>query len=159
VLANVRDRTTRRTHAEALTAITTTLLTDQRGKPDDKLIRKALCRWAFNTAPRDEPGWPADVSTALRWITTHGRPVVALAKPDLLRSVLDHLTVRLDGTAAAPSVVTRRRKICAHAGDADSLRLPAGRTRSRRTGGIRSGACWPTRRASKGPQRDQGQRL
>jgi hypothetical protein len=50
--------TTRRTHAEALTAITTTLLTDQRGKPNDKLLRQALCRWAFNTARRDDPHRP-----------------------------------------------------------------------------------------------------
>ena len=33
--------TTRRTHAEALTTMTTALFTSGRGKPDDKLIRKA----------------------------------------------------------------------------------------------------------------------
>ena len=36
--------TTRRTHAEALTTVTTALFADSRGKPDAKLIRSALCR-------------------------------------------------------------------------------------------------------------------
>src|SRR6266702_4205943 len=75
--------TTRRTHAEALTRVTTALFTNDHGKPDDQLIRTALCRWAFNTNRRDHK----------------------------LRPVLDGLTMRLDGTPAAPSVVSRKRKI------------------------------------------------
>ncbi len=50
--------TTRRTHAEALTAVTALLFTDDRGKPDDRLIRSALCRWGFNTNRRDDPDCP-----------------------------------------------------------------------------------------------------
>jgi integrase len=103
--------TTRRTHAEALTAITTALLVGDRGKPDDKLIRKALCRWAFNTARRNQPSRPAEVRTTLRWIETHTRNVGDLSNPAVLRSVLHHLVVKLDGTPAAPSVATRRRRI------------------------------------------------
>jgi integrase len=103
--------TTRRTHAEALTAFTVPMLTGERGRPDDRLIRKALCRWAFNTTHRGGPGRPDEVDAALRWIEGHTRPVSALAKPEILRSVLDRLTVKLDGTPAAPSVINRRRKI------------------------------------------------
>src|SRR5437773_4506859 len=45
--------TTRRTHAEAMTAVTVLMLTGDRGRPqrdrpDDQLVRTALCRWAFN---------------------------------------------------------------------------------------------------------------
>ena len=68
-------------------------------------------RWAFNTARRDDPDCPDDIRRALRWAASHTRPVAALRDPKLLRQVLDGLTVRLDGTPAAPSVTTRRRKI------------------------------------------------
>ncbi|WP_433057078.1 tyrosine-type recombinase/integrase [Dactylosporangium sp. CS-033363] len=101
--------TTRRTHAEALTAMTTALFTTERGKPDAQRIRVALSRWAFNTAHRESS--PADVKAVLRWVEKNTRPVSALAKPEVLRPMLDGLTVRLDGKPAAPSVVSRRRKI------------------------------------------------
>jgi integrase len=103
--------TTRRTHAEALTALTTAMFADERGMPDEQLLRKALCRWAFNTARRDAPDRPAEVSAALRWVERHSRPTSALTRPDVLRSVLDSLTVTLDGSPAAPSVFNRRRRI------------------------------------------------
>ena len=103
--------TTRRTHAEALTAVTTVMLTSTRGQPDGKLLRAALKRWAFNTARRDDPNCPDNVRSALRWATSHTRPVSALRDPRMLRRVLDGLTVKLDGTPAAPSVTSRRRRI------------------------------------------------
>jgi hypothetical protein len=103
--------TTRRTHAEALTAVTTAMLTSTRGRPNGKLLRAALKRWAFNTARRDDPNCPGDVRNALRWAASHTRPVAALREPRLLRQVLDGLTVKLDGTPAAPSVTSRRRKV------------------------------------------------
>ncbi len=102
--------TTRRTHAEAMTAVTVAMLADKRGKPDDKLIRKALSRWGFNTAQR-QSNCPEEVQTALRWVKNHTHNVSALREPELLRSVLDALALRLDGVPGAPSVVSRRRKI------------------------------------------------
>jgi integrase len=103
--------TTRRTHAEAMTAVTTLLFTSDKGRPDDRLIRTALTRWGFNTSLRDDEGCPFEIGRALRWVESHTRPVSSLARPDVLRAVLDGLTVRLDGTPAAPSVASRRRKI------------------------------------------------
>jgi integrase len=103
--------TTRRTHAEALTAATTAMFSSTRGQPDGKLLRAALKRWAFNTARRDDPNCPVEVRGALRWAASHTRPVSALREPRLLRQVLDGLTVKLDGTPAAPSVTSRRRKV------------------------------------------------
>jgi integrase len=87
------------------------MFTSTRGKPNDKLLRAALKRWAFNTARRDDPNCPDHIRSALRWAASHTRPVSALRDPRLLRQVLDSLTVRLDGTPAAPSVTSRRRKI------------------------------------------------
>lgn len=103
--------TTRRTHAEALTTITTALLSTERGKPDGKLLRSALCRWGFNTARRDDPDQPEDIRDALRWVADHTLPVSALHDPKILRRVLDRLTVRLDGTPSKPSVTSRKRRI------------------------------------------------
>ncbi len=103
--------TTRRTHAEAFTALTPAMFTTTRGKPDDKLIRSALSRWGFNTIRRGAEDCPDQVRAALRWVERNTRPVSALAKPEVLRPMLDSLTVRLDGKPAASSVVSRRRKI------------------------------------------------
>ncbi|HEY9418427.1 MAG TPA: tyrosine-type recombinase/integrase [Pseudonocardia sp.] len=103
--------TTRRTHAEAMTAVTMAMFAEKRGKPDDMLLRKALTRWAFNTAQRDSADCPAEISRALRWTKDHTRKVSALSDPEILRSVLDAVATKLDGTPGAPSVVSRRRKI------------------------------------------------
>jgi integrase len=103
--------TTRRTHAEALTAVTPAMFTSSRGKPSDKVLRKALCRWAFNTVRRKDPDAPAEIVEALHWVEGHAGNVSDLSKPEVLRPILDGLTVKLDGTPAAPSVISRRRKI------------------------------------------------
>ncbi len=103
--------TTRRTHAEAFTALTPAMFTTTRGKPDDKLIRSALSRWGFNTIRRSAQDCPDEVRAVLRWVERNTRLVSALAKPEVLRPMLDSLTVRLDGKPAASSVVSRRRKI------------------------------------------------
>src|SRR6266487_1967128 len=103
--------TTRRTNAEALTAITVLMITAERGRPDAKLIRKALCRWGFNTNRRNARDCPREIIDTLKWVEKHTHPVSALASPQVLRPVLDGLTVRLDGRPAAPSVISRRRKI------------------------------------------------
>jgi len=63
------------------------------------------------TSRREDPLRPADLGRALRWVAAHTRPVAELADPAVLRPLLDSLTVRLDGRPAAPSVVSRRRKI------------------------------------------------
>jgi integrase len=103
--------TSRRTHAEALTAVTVLMIANDRRRPNAKLIRHALNRWAFNTQRRDSEDCPYEVRTALKWIAENTRQVSDLAKPDVLRAVLDGLTVQLNGQPMAPSVVGRRRRI------------------------------------------------
>lgn len=103
--------TTRRTIAEALTAITATMLTTDRGQPDGELLRASLKRWAFNSVRRKDPHCPTAVTNALDWVGTHTHPVASLSDAKVLRRVLDGLTMRLDGTRRASSVVMRWRKI------------------------------------------------
>lgn len=103
--------TTRRTIAEALTAITCEMFNTQRGMPDGVQLRAALKKWAFNTGRRNDPGPPARVVKNLTWASSHTHSVAALSDPAVLRNVLDGMAVRLDGKARAPSVVSRWRKI------------------------------------------------
>ncbi|MDG4772829.1 integrase [Solwaraspora sp. WMMD792] len=103
--------TTRRTHAEALAALTVLMLSGTKGRPDGPLLRRALTRWAFNTARRGAEDTPDAVRQTLDWVKRNTRDVESLSRAEVLRPILDGLTVRLDGKPAAPSVVSRRRKI------------------------------------------------
>ncbi|MFY1687685.1 tyrosine-type recombinase/integrase [Plantactinospora sp. WMMB782] len=103
--------TTRRTHAEALTALTMLMFAKKGGMPDPKLLRAALTHWGFNTARRESEEMPDEIRTTLDWVKRNTNAVASLNRPEILRAVLDGLTVRLDGFPAAPSVISRRRKI------------------------------------------------
>lgn len=104
--------TYRRSISEALTAITPALLDNRTvGKPDDAVIRRALHRWAFNTARRDDPERPAEISDALRWIARHSVPIARLAEPSVLRGVLVSTACNLDGSRAAGSVAGKRKRV------------------------------------------------
>jgi integrase len=103
--------TYRRSISEALTAITVALLEQGRGKPEGVVVRSALHRWAFNTHRRGDPGQPPEVSDALRWIESHTKPISQLSDPAVVRSVLAAIGTRVDGSAAAPSVVSKRRRV------------------------------------------------
>ena len=70
--------------------------------------RPRLVRWS---ATPDDPAAPVEVRDALRWLGRNSRPMSDLGKPEVLRPLLDSLTVNLDGSPTAPSVVSRRRKI------------------------------------------------
>jgi hypothetical protein len=88
--------TSRRTDAEALTAITIQMFSSTTGMPDEKLLRRVLKLWPFNTTARDTRPVSADERRALRWAETHTRDVSALNDPAILRGVLHQ--VRRDPT-------------------------------------------------------------
>ncbi len=101
----------RKSIAEALTTVTMALLLPRRGRPDDALIRRALFGWAFNTG-RPTTGKPsAEIAEALAWVAGASRPVSSLRDLAVIRSVLDALTVRLDGKPAAATSVYRKRAV------------------------------------------------
>jgi integrase len=101
----------RKSIAEALTTVTMALLLPRRGRPDDALIRRALFGWAFNTGRRTTGTAPTDIAEALAWISGASRPVSSLRDLAVIRSVLDALTVRLDGKPAAATSVYRKRAV------------------------------------------------
>jgi integrase len=87
------------------------MLSTRRSQPDAKVLRAALFGWAFNTQRRDDPDQPDEVRTALKWVERSTLPVSDLAKPDVLRSVLNAIATRLDNKPAAPTVVNRKRAV------------------------------------------------
>ncbi len=101
----------RKSIAEALTTVTMALLLPRRGRPDDVVIRRALFGWAFNTGRRAAGKPPAEVAEALTWVSGASRPVSSLRDLAMIRSVLDALTVRLDGKPAAATSVYRKRAV------------------------------------------------
>ncbi len=103
--------TYRRSISEALTAITAALIEPGYGKPEGVLMRSALHGWAFNTNRRDDPDRPQAVSDTLRWTESHTKLVSQLSEPGVLRSVLAKIGTRLDGSGAAASVVSKRRRV------------------------------------------------
>lgn len=95
--------------AWALVTVTPPMLAAGRGKPDDKEIRSALRRWAFNTKDRDNH--PDGAARILGWVARNTQPVSALADPKVTRAVLDAAGTRLDGKPASASTVLRNRAI------------------------------------------------
>lgn len=101
--------TARRSTAEALMTVTVAMLSGRKGQPDSKAIRSALFNWAFNTAKRDSA--PDDVVKVLKWVERNSRAVAELEEAEVLRSVLNAVASKLDGTAAAATVVSRKRAV------------------------------------------------
>ena len=102
--------TSRRTDAEAMTAITMQMFSTTSRMPDEKLLRRVLKLWAFNTRNRAERVMTDDERHALAWAQGHTRDVSALSDIALVRKVLSGIAMKLDGKRRAASVVMRWRK-------------------------------------------------
>lgn len=105
------DRTpgnSRRTLADALATITPALVKSEAGRPDGRVLRRALYSWAYNkNAWRTAP--PEEWRRALDWVERQSLPVRDLEDPIILRRALDALTRKVDGTPAAGKTATRKR--------------------------------------------------
>lgn len=77
---NSSAATSRRTDAEALTAITMHMFSTKSRMPDEKLLRRVLKLWAFNTKYRTERTMTDDERRALTWAQSHTRNVSALSE-------------------------------------------------------------------------------
>jgi integrase len=96
--------------------ITATIASAMRspGAPSGDLERRALLRWAFNTSARrglsiDRAVCPEEFVETLRWLDNNTPTLDEIARPAILRPVLDALALRLDGSPASASTVARKR--------------------------------------------------
>lgn len=107
---------TRAGNADALATVTPVMFTTDKGKPDDRTVRRALSGWAFNKKRR-ETTKPPEIERALKWIAAHTLPVSKLEDVAVLRQALDALSLKLDGKQAAAKTFTRKRAVLFNALD------------------------------------------
>ena len=100
----------RKSIAEALATVTPSLLSTDRGAPEPTALRHALYTWSFNTtARRAEPS--QQVGRATRWAALNTLRLSEMANAAVIRRALDALAVTLDGKAAAPTTIARKRAV------------------------------------------------
>ncbi|WP_034240096.1 tyrosine-type recombinase/integrase [Saccharomonospora iraqiensis] len=97
-------------NADTLASATMAMLSTDRGKPEERVLRKAMTGWAFNTRRRDEPK-PDHIARALRWLTANTAPVSRLDEPAAMRALLEAIATKLDGTPASAKTVARKRAV------------------------------------------------
>ncbi|WP_406284758.1 tyrosine-type recombinase/integrase [Embleya sp. NBC_00896] len=109
----------RRNIAESLVTVMPAFITDDRGRPDAELLRRALSEWAFVTPKRAAGPPPGEFAAALAWLEKHTVHVADLEEPNdgarLVRAALDALSKRLDGKSAAANTVARKRAVLVNA--------------------------------------------
>jgi integrase len=77
-----------------------------RDRPDPRELRIALHQHAFNSARPAGPGGAA--AQILDWTQQASLPVGCLSQPAVLRTALEALTLRLDGSRAANTTIRKR---------------------------------------------------
>jgi integrase len=96
--------------AEALATVTPALTQPKAlSRPDPRELRTALYRHAFNPTLPAEPGGPA--AQILDWAQQASLPIGCLSEPAVLRTALEALTFRLDGSRAAANTIIRKRVV------------------------------------------------
>jgi len=96
--------------ADALATVTPALTRpDARDRPDPRELRTVLYQHAFNPARPAGPGGAA--AQILGWARQASLPVGCLSEPAVLRTALEALTFRLDGSRAAANTVIRKRAV------------------------------------------------
>jgi len=96
--------------ADALATITTALTRQDTCKqPDPRIMRSVLYRHGFNPARPAAAG--TEAARILGWARHASVPVTDLAQPQVLRTALDAITMRLDGSHAAAATITRKHAV------------------------------------------------
>jgi integrase len=96
--------------ADALATVTPALTRpDARRRPDPREMRTVLYQHAFNPVRPAEPGSLAE--QILDWAQQASLPVDSLSEPAVLRTALEALTFRLDGSRAAANTIIRKRVV------------------------------------------------
>ncbi|MEQ7127432.1 site-specific integrase [Actinopolymorpha sp. B11F2] len=105
----------RRSIAETVATVTPALIVKRRGMPDRAQIRRAMYEWVCVKTERDSNVPPADLARVIAWLQQNTVSLADLQDdmtgPDLVRSALDALSLKLDGTRAARNTITRKRAV------------------------------------------------
>jgi site-specific recombinase XerC len=105
----------RKSIAEALTDATEAMLVNDQPPYAAAEIRRALRTWAFSDRLRGATKPPEDLAAVAHWLRTATMPVADLSRPGIgashCRSVLDRISRRQDGTAAAANTANRKRAV------------------------------------------------
>ncbi|MGA5128386.1 tyrosine-type recombinase/integrase [Streptomyces olivoreticuli] len=103
--------------AESLATVTPALVKDERGAPSSPILRTALYSWAFRLIKDEDGKWqhrteqetpPEHITHALDWIARKSLQITDLDTPAVVRSALRALSLKMDGTPAAPNTVNRK---------------------------------------------------
>ncbi len=105
----------RRGIAEALTDATEAMLASGDAPHARDEIRRVLLRWAYSDRMRGRKEPPDDMASVVRWLETGTIPVADLAAPGTgparTRAMLDRISKKKDGTAAAANTANRKRMV------------------------------------------------
>ncbi len=102
--------TSRKSMCEALATVTPALVTDLPDEPDRLVLHEALRQYALAPADRERQR-PTKIARALDWLDKASLPVKELASVKNVRLGLDALTLQLNGKAAAPNTISRKRAV------------------------------------------------
>lgn len=97
----------RRGIVQSLTAVTVALI-PKTGRPEQPLVHKALAK---ELNPNRSQDLPEELLPAWKWLSKNDLSVAALAKPDVIRRVLNGIAIKLDGQRTAPDTFRLRRVI------------------------------------------------
>ncbi|MFG1612031.1 tyrosine-type recombinase/integrase [Nonomuraea wenchangensis] len=99
---------------DTLATVTRVLVTDAPGRPSDDIIRRTLREYSF--LPEDRRPTPTpEIARTVRWLEAASLPLSALEETKHARAVLEALSLRMDGNAAATSTYRRKRAVFHHA--------------------------------------------
>ncbi|MFF0243552.1 tyrosine-type recombinase/integrase [Streptosporangium sandarakinum] len=103
--AKSRDST-----SDALATVLPALTKDRPGRPDAETLRTALRKYALLPSGK-RPDAPHDMARAIRWLEGASLDLADLGETKIVRLALDALALRLDGKAAAPNTIARKRAV------------------------------------------------
>jgi integrase len=105
----------RKSIAEALTDATEVMITSAEQPYPAEDIRRALRTWAFSDRLRGTTEPPADLAAVVRWLQRATVPVADLSRlgsgAARCRALLDRVSRKQDGTAAAANTANRKRAV------------------------------------------------
>ncbi|MEV0353139.1 site-specific integrase [Nonomuraea sp. NPDC050680] len=96
--------------SDALSTVLPALTKETPGRPDAKVLRGALRKYALLPEGK-RPATPPDMAQAIRWLESASLDVQDLNETKVIRPALDALALCLDGTKAGANTVKRKRAV------------------------------------------------